>query len=80
MRRKYKDSTNASYCWGGDALRGGWQVDNRMVENPANHYLNLRYVGIKVYSRGNMSPQGGTGSLQSVIYGRNRRSERFTRV
>ena len=80
MRRKYKDSACASYFWGGDAFCGGWQVDNRMVENPASHYLNLRYVGIKVYSRGNMSAQGGTGSWQSVIYGRNRCFERFTRV
>ena len=67
MRRKYKDSTNASYCWGGDALRGGWQVDNRMVENPANHYLNLRIIEKKVYSRGNISAQAGIGSLLSVL-------------
>jgi len=45
---------------------------NRKGENPTSHYLNLRYVEKKVYSRGNKSAQGGAASWQSVMMGKSK--------
>lgn len=67
MRRKYKDSACVSQLWGGDALLRRRNAGHRTGENPAIYYLNLRSFEEKVYSRGNMSAQGGPGYWLSVM-------------